>query len=264
MENIIDNLEKEVGTVKEDLGNVKEYLLEMRELLRLREEREQEKDKEKEKSATSGNPNRNEGSSSERNRNGETTREERRIKKLELPIFNGDDPYGWTFRADRYFDVNQFEESERVEAAVVCMEGRALNWYQWTESRTPISTWRAFKATLIARFHLSFQGSAYEALVALKQSSTVTEFREEFESHAAPLKEIGEELLMGIFTNRLKEEIRAEIRLMKPNNLFELMEQAYRVKERNWVLDKGRPKFNRAQGGMIESYSRVTPGPEIT
>lgn len=51
-------------------------------------------------------------------------------KKLELTIFQGEDPHGWIFRAERYFAINDIEEGERVMAASVCIEGRALGWYQ--------------------------------------------------------------------------------------------------------------------------------------
>lgn len=39
----------------------------------------------------------------------------------------------------------------------------------------------------------------------------MTEYREAFESFSAPLKDLGEEVLMGIFLNGLKEEIRVDL-----------------------------------------------------
>lgn len=206
MESRIEGLEREMGTFKEDLGNLKEYLLEMRELMRLRDEKEDARNREKETTATAENSNGGGEDSRERTRRDDQGKEERKIKRLELPVFNGDDPIGWTFRTDRYFHVNRFEEEEKVEAAAVCMEGRALSWYQWEDSRAPIQTWELFKAALIERFRPSFQGSPQEALVGVKQTGTVTEFRERFEAQAAPLREVREDMLMGIFLNGLKEE----------------------------------------------------------
>ncbi|TXG48663.1 hypothetical protein EZV62_024538 [Acer yangbiense] len=37
-----------------------------------------------------------------------------RGKKLELPLFHGDDAFGWLFRAERYFEINGIPEIERV------------------------------------------------------------------------------------------------------------------------------------------------------
>ncbi|EXC31020.1 hypothetical protein L484_021322 [Morus notabilis] len=44
-------------------------------------------------------------------------RAEHQGKKLELPIFHGEDPYGWLFRAER---------------------GRALGWFQWAETQEQV------------------------------------------------------------------------------------------------------------------------------
>lgn len=48
-----------------------------------------------------------------------------------------------------------------------------------------------------------------------------------------PLEQISKHILFGQFINRLKEEIRAEIRLLNPINLEQAMDVALRVEERN-------------------------------
>lgn len=85
----------------------------------------------------------------------------------------------------------------------MCMEGCVLNLYQWVDSRTPILCWGSFKLALIDRFRSSFKGLAYEALVSLKQSGTVTEFIKPFESYVAPLREVRE---VGIFMISLRKK----------------------------------------------------------
>lgn len=42
---------------------------------------------------------------------------------------------GWIFRVERYFQVNIIHEAEKLEVVVVCLEGLALGWYQWLETR---------------------------------------------------------------------------------------------------------------------------------
>ncbi|XP_031272960.1 uncharacterized protein LOC116131442 [Pistacia vera] len=173
-----------MSSVKTDVGSLKEYLTKMRELMRLRDERDEKRYREKEKSQPNfENTDSGDGREQGQETNRECGKEEKKGQKLELPIFSGEDPFGWTFRAD-HFTINKYGPSEMVEVATVCMEG-----------------------------------SAHEELVALKQNSTVTEYREDFESHMAPLKDLGEELLMGVFINGLREEIRAELRLLRPNSL---------------------------------------------
>lgn len=50
---------------------------------------------------------------------------------------------------------------------------------------------------------------------------------------AAPLKCIPEEILIGLFLNGLKDEIKAEVRILSPLSLEQAMELAIRVEEKN-------------------------------
>lgn len=86
---------------------------------------------------------------------GDHEKEVGKYRKLQLPIFDGEDPIGWLFRVERYFRINAVAEMERLEAAIVCLEGKALNWYQWVETRAPIREWSEFKQELLRRFHPS-------------------------------------------------------------------------------------------------------------
>lgn len=110
-----------------------------------------------------------------------------RHRKLEIPLFEGEDPLGWIFRVERYFVVNGVTEAEKLEAAVVSLEGRALSWFQWTEARTPVNSWQEFKTEVTERFHCKQVGDEYEQLMALRQLGTVAEYREQFEMLSAPL-----------------------------------------------------------------------------
>ncbi|KAF7825234.1 1-phosphatidylinositol-3-phosphate 5-kinase [Senna tora] len=112
-----------------------------------------------------------------------------KYRKLEIPLFDGDEAIGWFFKVERYFSLNQMQEGEKLEAVAVCMEGKVLNWLQWLETRMNIQSWSEFKKELLCRFHKSQQGNNYEMLMALKQEGTVAEYREQFELLSAPLKE---------------------------------------------------------------------------
>ncbi|EXB92422.1 hypothetical protein L484_021406 [Morus notabilis] len=57
-----------------------------------------------------------------------------------------------------------------------------------------------------------------------------------FEVSAAPLHDVPEEILEGIFVNGLKAEIRAELRLLKPAGLTEIMDTTQRIEEKNMLL----------------------------
>ncbi|KAF7810468.1 1-phosphatidylinositol-3-phosphate 5-kinase [Senna tora] len=182
----MENLEKEMGTLKEDVRNIKTEMLEIRESIRRLEARRY------------GNGGQQHGKPSYSNVNSHgreeakevLNREPGKLRKLKLSLFKGDYPIGWLFKAERYFDINLVSEEERMEAAAMCLEGRALIWYQYIEVRQPIQSWTKFKKEVIERFRHFQQGDAYEQLMMVEQETTMTEYREQFEALTAPLRRL--------------------------------------------------------------------------
>ncbi|KAF7815055.1 Retrotransposable element Tf2 [Senna tora] len=169
-----------------------------------------------------------------------------KYRKLELPIFDGDEAIGWLFKVERYFTLNKMSDDEKLEAVAVCLEGKALNWLQWLETKMVIVSWEVFKNELLRRFHQAQRGNGYEMLMALKQEGSVAEYREKFELLSAPLKNAPEEMLLGAYQNGLKDEIRAELRMVKAQNLMEVMDMAQQIEERNMVLAKIKEEQDKA------------------
>ncbi|KAJ1415921.1 Retrotransposon gag domain [Sesbania bispinosa] len=113
---------------------------------------------------------------------------EERWRKLGIPLFSGDDAYGWVNRVERYFNLKGVMEQERLQVVMVAMEGRALTWFQWWEFCTVNRTWEGFRTAVIRRFQPSMAQNPYELLLGLKQTTSVEEYREKFELYAGPLK----------------------------------------------------------------------------
>lgn len=61
-----------------------------------------------------------------------------RMKKLDLPTFDGVNPDGWILRAERFFHFYRLGEEDKLEAAVVALDGDALLLYQWEHRRRPV------------------------------------------------------------------------------------------------------------------------------
>lgn len=62
-------------------------------------------------------------------------RGESSVRRLDMPLFDGTKPDRWIFRVERYFGVNKMTEEEKMDAAVVCLDGEALVWFKWEEKR---------------------------------------------------------------------------------------------------------------------------------
>lgn len=56
------------------------------------------------------------------------TEEAAKFRKLELPIFIGEDPTRWVFQVERYFNINDIIESEKLAATALFQKGKALTW----------------------------------------------------------------------------------------------------------------------------------------
>lgn len=54
-------------------------------------------------------------------------------RRLEIPIFKGEDAYGWLVRVERYFYLNGVRMRDTLDDVVLAMEDKTFNWYQWWE-----------------------------------------------------------------------------------------------------------------------------------
>lgn len=74
--------------------------------------------------------------------------------------------------------------------------------------------------------------------MALRQDSSVAEFRDRFEALAASMRGIPKPVFRGAFLNGLCEDIRAEVKLHRPINLQEAMDLAQQIEERNEAVER--------------------------
>ena len=58
---------------------------------------------------------------------------EERWRKLKIPVFTGEDAFGWTIRVERYFKLKGMNDPEKLQAVMVAMEGKL--WWLWRERR---------------------------------------------------------------------------------------------------------------------------------
>ena len=71
-------------------------------------------------------------------------------RKLELPIFEGNNPDGWLIRVE----LNGVSPAEILRATVVCLEGDALALYYYEESRRTFQGWPSRNYYQSASVHL--------------------------------------------------------------------------------------------------------------
>ena len=76
-----------------------------------------------------------------------------------MPVFNGEDPDSWLFRADRYFQIHKLTDAEKVLVASISFEGLTLNWYRAQEEHDKFTGWSNLKKRLLICFRSAREGS---------------------------------------------------------------------------------------------------------
>ncbi|CAH9133286.1 unnamed protein product [Cuscuta epithymum] len=197
-------------------------------------------------------------------------------RKVDLPLFSGNDAYGWLLRVERYFKLNHVLEGDKVEVVLIAMTERALNWYQWWDEQTDDHSWGNFKEALIRRFQPELVQNPFGPMLKIKQTNSVMEYRDHFERVVAPLKIADPEMLKGVFFNGLKEEISSELKLHRPTGLTDLMDTAQLVEQKNkvWTGETNKEEDNKGLkehgGKLVKAWNWVeatkgrTTAPERT
>ena len=136
------------------------------------------------------------------------------VKKVELPMFDGDDPAGWISRAEVYFRVQGTRPEVKVCLAHLCMEGATIHFFNSLINDEEELTWEQLKEALLERYGGHGDGDIYEQLTELRQKGSVDDYITEFEYLTAQIPRLPEKQFQGYFLHGLKEEIKGKVRSM--------------------------------------------------
>ncbi|XP_062173762.1 uncharacterized protein LOC133879249 [Alnus glutinosa] len=140
--------------------------------------------------------------------------------RLDLPTFDGEDPSNWVYKANQYFEFYQVPENRKVKVASFYLQGDALVWFQDGEDNGLFPYWDVFVRELQTRFGPSAYDDPMEAMMRLKQSTTVTAYKTQFESLSNRLRGgVSYQNKISCFLSGLKDEIRLPVRMLNPDSL---------------------------------------------
>ena len=52
-----------------------------------------------------------------------------------MPVFEGGNPKGWVFRAEKFSSIHRLTEMESLDVATLSFDDEALAWFQWVDQR---------------------------------------------------------------------------------------------------------------------------------
>lgn len=176
------------------------------------------------------------------------------IKKVELPLFNGDDPAGWIATAEVYFQVQETSPEVKVRLAQVCMEGHTIHFFKSLLDENVELTWDQLKLELMERYGGIGEGDVFEQLVSLQQGGSVEEYIQDFERLISQVSRLPDDQYFGYFIHGLKEGIRGRVRSMRalgPLSCSRLLNVARAVE---YELQEKRGSVTRSSG--VRSHFR--------
>lgn len=167
----------------------------------------------------------------EENRNREVLVESREgfVKRVELPIFSGEDIYGWIALAERYFRIGGYREAAKLDLVSMSLGGDVLSWFNSEVHRRPFRSWFEFKERMIARFSKVKIRDPSQPFFALRQSGSVAEYIHQFEDLSTQVTGLTDSQLEGIFMNGLTPEMQEVVNMCKPFDLPEMIATAYQM-----------------------------------
>lgn len=163
--------------------------------------------------------------------------------KLTFPKFDGDDPNGWIYKAEQYYDFNDISADQQVQIASFHMEGISLQWLRWMIKLNGHLTWAKLTKAAFLHFGPTNYEDPSEALTRLRQTSSIASYQASFERLSHHVDGFPEQFLIGSFIAGLWDKIRLEVKIKQPKTLAEAVGVACLVEEKNQLQRKSTTPF---------------------
>lgn len=161
--------------------------------------------------------------------------------KLYFPKFEGDEPQGWIYKTEQYFEFMRVPFDQRVSLASFHLEGLALQWHRWYAKYHGPATWTEFTKALLLCFGPTDFEDPSEALTRLRQLTTVVAYQENFERLSHCVDGLPKSFLIGCFIAGLKDEVRLDVKIKNPRTLADAIGVACLIEERNSLQRRSVP-----------------------
>lgn len=152
-------------------------------------------------------------------------------RRLEPPVFEGQNPDDWIFRMEKCFLQNQVRDGQKLDEALPCLLGNAVTWLRGTQARGSFKDWKDFKDKFRKRFRLSRGGSVVWQLLSIRQRGPIEEFRERFEELIVEVPHITDDLLEGIFLKGMRRNLRELVMRTRPYGIDEIVDTTKLIEE---------------------------------
>ncbi|VFQ97252.1 unnamed protein product [Cuscuta campestris] len=139
--------------------------------------------------------------------------------RFDAPKFNGQDPAGWVYKVQSYFDYFRTPKDLRLRLVGLLFENPACDWFLYQHNNHLITSWRGFLEAVKQRFDPTHYEDYMGLLCKLQQRTSILDYQAEFERLLNKITGVPEATLISVFTAGLKAPIRREVLLRRPYTL---------------------------------------------
>lgn len=136
--------------------------------------------------------------------------------KLDFLHFSGEDPASWMYKSNQYFRYYQNPIAEKLMIASFHIEQEAQVWFQDAKKTGVFFDWDSMVQALHVRFGSTPYDDPMEALIKLRQTSTVVVYKAEFEALSDRIKGLSPMHKLSCFLSGLNNEIQLLVRMLTP------------------------------------------------
>ncbi|XP_048611390.1 uncharacterized protein LOC125585774 [Brassica napus] len=109
--------------------------------------------------------------------------------------------------------------------------GCAVTWLRMIQDRDELLDWRDFKMKLKRRFKTTKGGTILSQMLRLRQTGTISEYREQFEELSAEVPHVPNDVLEEIFLHGMKRSMREQVVRLRPAGMDEIVDMATIIEE---------------------------------
>ncbi|XP_042963178.1 uncharacterized protein LOC122297221 [Carya illinoinensis] len=184
-----------------------------------------------------------------------------RSLRLDFPKFDGTEPMEWILKAQQFFAYFKTPEDQKLQIAFFHMEGKALSWYCCLMDSGPIGGCDEFISALKVCFGPSTYEDPVGAFTKLRQTTTVEEYKTEFEVLSNRISGLTEDFRISTFISGLRDDLKIMLTMVKPNTISAAFGLSKLQEEEVTRRNKGMTSKNHSQYIPTNSYIPKLPAP---